>query len=74
MEEDMDEDTLHALALSMQEVHRFLCSYAAHQLLHVPVTIRVLYTFSPAFLMNLMQWEGDQQGNASQAQPVAGMG
>ena len=74
MEEDMDEDTLHALALSMQEVSRFLCSYAAHQLSHAPVTIRVLYAHSPASLTYLMQWEGDQQGDAFQAQPVAGMG
>lgn len=75
MEEDMDEDTLHALALSMQEVQRSLCFYAAPWVLHPLVTVsRVSYTFSPACLTNLLQWDGDQQGDAFQAQPAAGMG
>lgn len=32
MEEEMDEDTLHALALSMQEVQTLLCLYSALRL------------------------------------------
>ena len=33
MEQEMDEDTLHALALSMQEVRTLLCLYSALRLL-----------------------------------------